>query len=241
MASYSPQIIQVQPQPTILDYLGQGIQQGGNRYMDAMLKQKMEEFADARKEKKSKENLDKFVSYAKSLGKEVEYSMSPTGMSAKTVTEKPLPIGEYKKSAGGVFDSDKVADQIARSTGVSKYEIAAQDPAAAMSLATGDVGNINEQPIEPTPMDTRKYLQGALSKNPVFMPTKTTKAPLSQTFAADFQKAVSISADNPQVFIKELKALSKKYATDSEALSIIKNHINIQQEKDEDESDIFNF
>lgn len=228
MASYQPQIINVQPQPTILDYLGQGIQQGGNRYMDAMMKQKMEEFEETRKQKK----YDASKAAAIANGLNIEESYSSTGPSWKTVTEKPLNFSDLKMGAAGALPQNKYA-QIGKTMNIEPEMLPPEEtPGAAMSMAQGGVGDVRGNPLAPVQADYGQTVMKALSKNPVINPIRSqSKTELPSTFAQDFKVAHDTAAGNPDQFVANLTNLAMQYADNPVVLRQVKSLIDLNKPK----------
>lgn len=216
-----------------------------NTYLSAMMKKKFGDMEDADKQKKKDAMYQKYLKQAQDSGQTIEHGFTDSGPTFKTQDPDELTNSDILQASLGM-GSDRANKVITKRLGASPYEVAARNPSAAMSMTNGGVGDINEQPITPTALDTRSYVSGALGKMPSLKvnqdAVKAENSTTPETFQGDFDQAYASSNDDGKLFISQLKKLSKKYSTNKAALDIIKNHINIQQEKEgDDDVNAFNF
>lgn len=216
MGSYSSNIIQM-PNQSPFDITQNPI---ANAYLTAMMKKKFDNMDEVSKQARKDAQYQKYLNQAKATGAEIEQGFTDSGPTFKTKEPDKLENTDISQAMAGLA-SDSANKTIANRLGANKYQIAAQNPNAAMSLADGNVGTVNEQPITPTPMDTRNYVAGALGGIPSLQKKATQKAVVPDTFKTDVQSAMDSSQGDESMFVGHLQALKGKYADNVTALDSI--------------------
>ena len=203
-----------------------------NAYAKAALKDRFEQMEETRKQKKQSENLEKFKSFAKSRGKELKYKMTDSGIGAEEIEEKPVTMQNLQVGAAGALSPSKYA-QIGRNMNVPRETLPPEEtPGAAMSLATGGVGDVSGAPIAPVEQDYGQTVMNALRKNPLITNRgRADRTPLPSTFAEDFKIAHDSAAGDPDKFVQNLKDMSVNYYDDPKALAQIKRLIDLNKPK----------
>lgn len=194
-----------------------------NAYATAMLKKKFGDMESMDKQKSKDAQYQKYLEQAKASGQEIQQGFNESGPTFKTKDPDSLTNVDIFQSSMGL-GSDKATNTIAKRMGASPYEIAAKNPNAAMSLIDGQVGDINEQPITPTSMDTRSYVQGALGK--LSGVNKSTP-----DISVEVQKALEDSKGDTNEFMNNLAELRLKHTNNPRTFNEISKMISEQQKK----------
>lgn len=228
MASYNPIIL---PAPAgFFGGLSAGVSPGLNAYSSAMMKKKFGDMETENKSKKQQEMLDKFTSWAKSNGKDLKYKYSPSGLSAETIEEKDPTMADLQLGAAGALPSNKYA-QIGKNMNIQPAILSPEEtPGAAMSLASGGVGDVAGNAIAPVQENYGKTVARALQKNPMVTKSRGTQA-LPGDFANDFKMAHDTAEGDPDKFVGNLKDLALKYSDNPAAINQIKRLVSLNKSK----------
>lgn len=216
MGSYSSQILPAAQSPGFAGLNSAISMMGGalNKYSEAALKERIDEQKRVKDEARKAANIEKYRAFAKEQGLNIEEGYTDKGPYFKATTPKPVALkkSDYEMAAAGVGPQN-VVEQIAKEQAITPQQVAAVNPNAMMSLATGEVGDINENPIVPTAQDTRKYVAGAIPQ--------VLKTGLPDDFKVDVSAAMEASGGDEEAFTKSLRELKIKYADNSRALTNI--------------------
>lgn len=207
-----------------------------NAYTSALLKKKFSNMEDADKQAQKDAQYQRYLKQAKDSGQEIQQGYSESGPTFKTKDPEELKNEDILQASLGLA-SDQANNTIAKRLGANPYQIAAQNPKATMSLATGGVGDVNEQPITPNSMDTRSYVSGALGKIPGLKTNYYNQKDQAETqtkegvtsFANDYKDLVDASAGEEDLR-SGLNDLTAKYADNPKVLTAI-NQIIAAREK----------
>lgn len=207
-----------------------------NAYASAMLKKKFSDAEDTDKQTKKDAQYQKYLKQAQDSGQQIEQGFTDSGPTFKTKDPDELKNEDILQASLGLA-SDKANKTIAKRLGASPYEIAAQNPNAAMSMASGGVGDVGGQPVAPSAMDTRSYVSGALGKIPGLKTNYYNQKDQAETqtkegvtsFANDYKDLVDSSAGEDDLR-SGLSDLTAKYADNPKVLTAI-NQIIAAREK----------
>lgn len=200
-----------------------------NAYAKAALKNKFDQKEAALKEKKQQANYDKFKSFAKASGKSIEEGYTNKGPYFKTVEEKDPTLADLQVGAAGALPKNKYA-QIGRNMGIQPEMLPAdQNPAAAMSMADGSIGDAQEDPVAPVQQDYSKTVMNALRTNPMVNRPGRQATQLPVGFAEDFKSAHDSAAGDADKFVSSLKDIGLKYADNPTALSQVQRLISMNK------------
>lgn len=230
MASFQPQIIQLPTQQPFNALQNPII----NAYASAMMKNKFEDMAEQRKAERQAMAYEKAFGEARQRNPEalIEESFSPTGKSFSIKPEKePSMLDAY---VGNI--SDTQAKRMAGRMGVSRGTLPPESvPGAAMSMASGGYGDIEENPLssEERYQDAVKRAlrsEPGLSQNArIARDERQASLSIPETFKSDLQKAMVDAQDDEDALLDSLSDLRVKYADNPTAFkqlsALIKEHV----------------
>lgn len=224
MASYQV----IQPGEGFASGFGQGLSSGAgnasNMYAQAMYKKMFNQQA----QKQQDDNFQKYLAIVKDSGQPINYKYTPNGIGFETRDPEDLKPADLSMGLYGMANDTKTK-MMADRLGAKPNDIAMLNPNAAMSLASGGVGDVNENQINPSMDDTRKYVAAAFKDNPYMKSSREASSiDNSRSFADDY-KTLMDSSSSEEELRNGLNELSSKYADDPQVLSSITKILKVRE------------